>query len=50
MKKFIRNTNPKKRKFSMDEFLPRLQGLMGSSSTGNSDTNIITSLESCEVE
>lgn len=50
MKKFISSTNLKKRKLSMDEFLPRLEELLGSSSTGNSDINVITSLENCEVE
>lgn len=50
MKKVISNTNHKKRKLSMDEFLPRLQGLMGLSPTGKSDTNVLTSLENCEVE
>jgi hypothetical protein len=50
IKKVISNKNPKKGKLSMEEFLPRLQGLMGSSSNGNSDINVITSLENCEVE
>jgi hypothetical protein len=50
MKKVISNTIPKRGKLSMDEFLPRLQGLMGSSSNGNSDTNITTSLETCDME
>jgi hypothetical protein len=49
-KKVISNTNPKRGKLSMDEFLPRLQGLMGSSSNSNSDTNAMTSLETCDME
>lgn len=50
MKKVISSTNLKNMKLSMDEFLPRLERLLGSSSTGNSDINVITSLENCEVE
>jgi hypothetical protein len=50
VKKVISHRSPKKSHLSMEAFLARLRGLMGSSSNGNNDNNVITSLVHCEVE
>jgi hypothetical protein len=49
VKKVASRKTPRKGRLSMEEFLPRLHRLMGSSPSG-SDRNDMTSLVECEVE
>jgi hypothetical protein len=49
VKKVLSCKCPKKGKMSMEEFLPKLQGLMGSPSNSDSEKTV-TSLEDCEME
>jgi len=49
MKKAVSLKISKKGRLSMEEFLPRLHGLIGSSPNGT-DRNVTTSLVECEVE
>lgn len=49
MKKVISRKISKKGRLSMEEFLPRLHGLIGSS-PNSTDRNVTTSLVECEVE
>jgi hypothetical protein len=50
VKKIMSHKSSKKGKISMEEFLPTLQGLMGSPSSGDSDKSVVTSLVNCEME
>jgi hypothetical protein len=49
MKKVVCHKTSKKGRLSMEEFLPRLHRLIGSSPNGT-DRNVTTSLVECEVE